>query len=151
VWLTNKKMILKFQKINPEAKIPRYVHHGDAAMDIRSIEPYEIHPKKTALIKTGLKVQIPFGYEAQIRPRSGLALKHGITIPNSPGTIDSGYRGEVCIILRNHSDELFKIEKHDRIAQMLITKHEIPHIEEVKELDSSEERQEKSFGSSGVK
>ena len=117
-------------------------------MDIYSPEKYEVKPNGHLLIKTGLKMQLPLGYEAQIRPRSGLALKNKITVLNTPGTIDAGYRGEVGVILMNHSNEIFKVNKGDRIAQFVINKHETPEIEEVENLEDSE-RGEGGFGSTG--
>ena len=94
-------MKIKIKKINEEASIPFYVHKGDAGMDIFSVEEKIIKPKERTLISTGLKFEIPFGYEMQIRPKSGLAINYGITVLNTPGTIDSGYRGELKVILFN--------------------------------------------------
>jgi dUTP pyrophosphatase len=139
---------IKFKKIHPDAKIPNYARHGDAAMDISSLEDYEIPPNESILVKTGFAMEIPLGYEAQIRPRSGLALKNKITVLNTPGTIDSGYRNEVGVILINHSKDFFKINKGDRIAQIVISKHETPEIEEVQELSDSQ-RGLGGFGSTG--
>ena len=102
------------------------------------------------LIPTGLKVEIPLGYEIQIRPRSGLAYKNGITVLNSPGTIDSDYRGEIGILLINLSNESFDILSGERIAQMVLAKHELPHFKEQNALGSSE-RGEGGFGSTGKK
>jgi dUTP pyrophosphatase len=141
-------MQIKFKKIHEEAVIPKYAKLGDAGMDLHSIEETAILPGEHKLVKTGLQMQIPLGYEAQVRPRSGLALKNKITVLNTPGTVDSGYRGEIGVILMNHSQEIFKINKHDRIAQMVIAKHETPEIQEVEELDNSE-RGEGGFGSTG--
>lgn len=140
---------IKFQKIHEGAIIPKYANVGDAGMDVTSVEDYEINPGEHILVKTGLKMELPEGYEAQVRPRSGLALKHKITVLNSPGTIDSGYRGEAGIILMNHGNEKFSISKGDRIAQFVIAKHESPIIEEVEDLESSE-RGEGGFGSTGL-
>ena len=108
-----------------------------------------IPPGEHVLVKTGLKMELPEGYEAQVRPRSGLALKHKITVLNSPGTIDSGYRGEAGVILMNHGKEVFSISKGDRIAQFVIAKHESPEVEEVESLEDSE-RGEGGFGSTGL-
>jgi len=107
-------------------KLPEYSTEHSAGMDIRAnIDgPVKIGPMKRALIPTGLFLELPVGYEAQIRPRSGLAIKNGISVLNSPGTIDADYRGEVCIILINLSDEGFIINDGDRICQMIIAKHE---------------------------
>jgi dUTP pyrophosphatase len=140
---------IKFQKIHEDAIIPRFAKESDAGLDITSIDNYNINPGEHLLVKTGLKMELPPGYEAQVRPRSGLALKNKITVLNSPGTIDAGYRGEVGVILMNHGNEIFKVNKLDRIAQLVIAKHETPEIEEVHELEISE-RGEGGFGSTGL-
>lgn len=143
-------MQLKVQKISDEAIIPYYAHKGDAGLDLFSIEEVIIKPSETALIKTGIKIELPENTEAQVRPRSGLALKHSITVLNTPGTIDEGYRGEICIILINHGKRDFKVEKHMKIAQMVV-KPIIPvEVMEVKELSDSS-RGEGGFGSTGIK
>jgi len=142
-------MEIKFQKIHEDAIIPKFAKEGDAGLDITAIDNYELNPGQHLLVKTGLKMEIPRGYEAQVRPRSGLALKNKITVLNSPGTIDSGYRGEVGVIMMNHSNETFKVNKGDRIAQLVIAKHETPEIYEVKELEESK-RGEGGFGSTGL-
>jgi len=109
--------------------IPKNAKPEDAGYDLMSNNGGIIlRPGETVLVSAGIKIQVPKGYEAQVRPRSGLALKHGITVLNSPGTIDSGYRGEVGVILHNSGDHLFEIEKYDRIAQMVINKIEHPKI-----------------------
>jgi len=141
---------IKMKRISEEAVIPCYVHKGDAGMDLYSIEEKVISPGETALIHTGIQIELPEFTEAQIRPRSGLALKHSVTVLNSPGTIDEGYRGEICIILINHGREIFKVEKQMRIAQMVIARFIHANINEAVELNSSE-RAEKGFGSSGLK
>lgn len=141
-------MILKIKKIHEDAIIPSYAHAGDAGLDLFSIEEKVIESGSTVLIKTGIKIELPEGTEAQVRPRSGLALKHSITVLNSPGTIDEGYRGEVGIILINHGKELFKVEKGMKIAQMVIQRVVKAEIEEVKEL-SDTSRSEGGFGSTG--
>ena len=141
---------IKMKRISEEAVIPCYVHKGDAGMDLYSIEEKVISPGETALIHTGIQIELPEFTEAQIRPRSGLALKHSVTGLNSPGTIDEGYRGEICIILINHGREIFKVEKQMRIAQMVIARFIHANINEAVELNSSE-RAEKGFGSSGLK
>ena len=98
---------LKFKKLREDAVIPSYAHPGDAGMDLCSAEDFILEPKKRKLISTGLSVEIPVGYEIQTRPRSGLAIKNGISLVNSPGTIDAGYRGEIGIIIINHGEENF--------------------------------------------
>jgi len=130
--------------------MPEYSTAHSAGMDIRASLPEKVTvmPFKRMLIKTGLFIQIPEGYEAQIRPRSGLALKNGITILNTPGTIDADYRGEIGIIIANLSDEPFVINNGDRIAQMIISKYEKAEMIKVEVLDSSE-RGEGGFGHTG--
>lgn len=143
-------MQLKVQKISEEAIIPYYAHKGDAGLDLFSIEEVIIKPSETALIKTGIKIELPENTEAQVRPRSGLALKHSITVLNTPGTIDEGYRGEICIILINHGKRDFKVEKHMKIAQMVVKPIISVEVMEVKELSHSS-RGEGGFGSTGTK
>ncbi|MED4156396.1 dUTP diphosphatase [Priestia aryabhattai] len=144
------KKLLKIKKLNKEAVIPCYAHKGDAGMDLYSVEGGTILPGETLLIKTGLQIELPENTEAQIRPRSGLALKHSITVLNSPGTIDEGYRGEIGVILINHGKQPFIVEKSMRIAQMVIKpvlKVDILKVEELTET----ERSEAGFGSTGTK
>lgn len=139
---------LKVNLIDEHAKLPYRANEGDAGLDLFSIEEKVIEPGDAALIRTGLKIELPKGTEAQIRPRSGLALKHSITILNSPGTIDEGYRGELKIILINHGKEDFKVENHMRIAQMVIAPVLHVNIKETEFL-SHTDRDERGFGSSG--
>lgn len=144
-------MILKI--INKSANpLPRYESEQAAGMDIRCniSEPVTLKPLERKLIPTGLFIELPAGYEAQIRPRSGLALKRGLTVLNTPGTIDADYRGEVGVILINLSAEEQTIEPGERICQMVIAKHETPEIVEVTEL-SDTERGAGGFGHSGRK
>ncbi|WP_106064482.1 dUTP diphosphatase [Clostridium liquoris] len=141
---------LFIKKLNEDAIIPKYAHEGDAGMDLYSIEEKTIEPGETTLIHTGISIQLPEETEAQIRPRSGLALKHSITVLNTPGTIDEGYRGEICIILINHGNNTFKVEKHMRIAQMVIKPVLKVKILEVTTLLDSE-RGENGLGSTGLK
>tara|TARA_R110002094_G_scaffold94671_2_gene95717 strand:- start:60 stop:524 length:465 start_codon:yes stop_codon:yes gene_type:complete len=131
--------------------LPAYETADSAGMDIRAAvdAPVNIRPGGRALIPTGFKMALPRGYEAQIRPRSGLALKKGITLPNTPGTIDADYRGEVGIILMNMGEENFRIERGDRIAQMIIAPVLQARWQEVKTLDETT-RGEGGFGSTGV-
>ena len=141
---------LKVKKIHADAILPKQARAGDAGMDLSSVEEKVLLPGEFALIKTGIQIELPEGTEAQVRPRSGLALKNGITCLNSPGTIDAGYRGEVGVILINHSKVPFHIEKQMRIAQLVVQYVPQVFIEEVEEL-SDTERGEQGFGSSGVK
>ncbi|NFR87771.1 MULTISPECIES: dUTP diphosphatase [unclassified Clostridium] len=144
------KYILKIKKINEKAVVPNYAHEGDAGLDLYSVEELLLEAGERALIHTGIQIELPKNTEAQIRPRSGLALKHGITTLNSPGTIDEGYRGEIGVILINHSRECFKIEEGMKIAQMVIKPIINVQIEEANELNDSE-RKANGFGSSGLK
>jgi dUTP pyrophosphatase len=131
-------------------QLPGYTTEYSAGMDIRANidEDIILEPLKRVLVKTGLYVEIPVGYEAQIRPRSGLAINKGVTVLNSPGTIDSDYRGEVCIILVNLSDENFVIKDGERICQMIIARHERAEWESVQEIDKTS-RGEGGFGHTG--
>ena len=132
--------------------LPQYVTEQSAGVDLRANldSPIEIRPMERCLVPTGLFMSLPKGYEAQVRPRSGLAIKRGITVLNSPGTIDADYRGEVCVILINLSSEPFIIEDGERIAQMVIARHEQAEWEQVEVLDETE-RGAGGFGHSGVK
>ena len=131
--------------------LPSYETPDSAGMDLRAAvqAPLEIAPGGRALVPTGLKIALPSGYEAQIRPRSGLALKKGITLPNTPGTIDADYRGELGIILMNLGEEPFVIERGDRIAQMIVAPVTTARWVEVGSLDETV-RGEGGFGSTGV-
>ena len=131
-------------------KLPKYETLLSAGMDLRAYleEPIVLKPLQRILVKTGLFVSLQPGYEAQVRPRSGLALKKGISVLNSPGTIDADYRGEIGVILINLSDSDFKIDSGDRIAQMVIAKHETVSWKSVDKLDDSV-RGDKGFGSTG--
>jgi dUTP pyrophosphatase len=140
---------IKVQKIKDTAIIPKYAHEGDAGVDLYSTEEYLIKPGERVLVSTGIKIAIPPGHEAQIRPKSGLALKHGLSIVNTPGTIDSGYRGEVGIIIINLGKEEYKIETGKKVAQMVINQVEEATFEEVKELDETT-RNQGGFGSTGL-
>ncbi len=113
-------MTINVKRVHPAAVLPRYVHPGDAGLDLCACEAAELAPGRSALVRTGWVLELPEGTEAQVRPRSGLALRHGVTVLNSPGTIDSGYRGEVAVILINHGTETFRIEPGLRIAQMVV-------------------------------
>ena len=132
--------------------LPAYESEYAAGMDVRAAvdESVGIEPGKWALIPTGFKMALPNGFEAQVRPRSGLAWKKGVTVLNSPGTIDSDYRGEVKIMLINHGSEVFTVERGDRVAQMVIAPVYQPELKEVDSLDETS-RGEGGFGSTGVK
>lgn len=133
-----------------DLELPTYQTDGAAGMDIRASEERMLQPGETALIQTGFSIAVPRGFEAQLRPRSGLALKNGITLLNSPGTIDSDYRGPVGVILTNLGHEPFYVHRGDRVAQMVIAKVERAKWQVVEELDETE-RGEGGFGSSGTK
>ena len=130
-------------------ELPAYQTPGAAGMDVRAAEECLLAPGETRLVATGFSMSISLGYEAQLRPRSGLAIKHGITLMNSPGTIDSDFRGAVQIILTNLGRESFAVKKGDRIAQMVIAKVEQPVIQVVEELEETR-RGSGGFGSTGI-
>jgi len=133
-----------------EDLMPARAHHDDAAFDLRSRVDMVLEPGEPHLVATGIFMEFPAGYEAQVRPRSGLALKHALTVPNSPGTIDAGYRGEVCVIMLNAGKEPYEIKRGDRIAQMVISK--LPEVELVQVEELSESlRGAGGFGSTGKK
>ncbi len=133
-----------------DLELPTYQTDGAAGMDIRASEERMLQPGETALIQTGFSIAVPRGFEAQLRPRSGLALKNGITLLNSPGTIDSDYRGPIGVILTNLGHEPFYVHRGDRVAQMVIAKVERAKWQVVEELDATD-RGEGGFGSSGTK
>lgn len=130
--------------------LPNYETEASAGMDLRANmdEPVVLKPLERAIIKTGLFIELPVGYEAQVRPRSGLAAKKGVTVLNSPGTIDADYRGEIGVILVNLSNEDFKVEDGERVAQLVIAKHEQIKWEEATVLEESQ-RGAGGFGSTG--
>ena len=142
-------MKIRINRLHPAAILPAYAHGPleDAGMDLCSVEEIWLSPGVAQAVPTGLAVEIPGGYEAQIRPRSGLALKHAITVPNAPGTIDPGYRGEIKVILLNLGREPFAIHAGDRIAQMVIARYEAVEWEEADLSQTA--RGAGGFGSSG--
>lgn len=137
---------VKVQKIHEDAIIPEYAHVTDAGADIYAIEDMAVKPHTTVLVKTGLKVAIPTGYEIQIRPRSGMSLKTSMRVANTPGTIDAGYRGEVCVIMENTGNLTYNIAKGDKVAQMVIMPVPMINWIETDELDDTD-RGEGGFGS----
>ncbi len=144
---------MKIRIINKsENEIPNYETVSSAGMDLRAFidENITLKSLERAIVKTGLYIELPIGYEAQVRPRSGLSAKNGITVLNAPGTIDADYRGEIGVILVNLSKDDFNIKSGDRIAQMVIAKHERAEWEEVDKL-SDTERGSGGFGSTGIK
>jgi len=142
--------ILKITKIREDAIIPRYAHEDDSGLDLFSVDLLALAPGQFKLVKTGIKIELPEHTEAQIRPRSGLAYKNGITVLNTPGTIDQGYRGEIGVILINHSKKTFHITAGMKIAQMVIMPVLRPHVEVSDEL-SDTARGVGGFGSTGNK
>ena len=144
---------MKVEVVNLSShELPKYSTNESAGLDLRAelLSPIVLEPGQRSLIPTGLKIALPTGYEAQVRPRSGLAYKHGITVLNSPGTIDADYRGDVGVILINHGSESFTIENGERIAQLIVAKFVQIDWDEVLDL-STTSRGEGGFGSTGVK
>ncbi|HBH20822.1 MAG TPA: dUTP diphosphatase [Rikenellaceae bacterium] len=144
---------MKVRVINKSGNaLPEYATPLAAGMDVRANNetPISIAPLQRVIVPTGLFLEIPKGYEVQVRPRSGLAAKKGVTVLNAPGTIDADYRGEVCVILVNLSSETFVVERGERIAQLVLARHECIEWDECQSLSSSE-RGEGGFGSTGVK
>lgn len=144
-------MKIRISRLHPDAVLPSYAHgpQEDAGMDLRSVAQMTLEPGVPQAVPTGLAVEVPAGCEAQLRMRSGLALKHALILPNSPGTIDPGYRGEVKVIVLNCGREAYHIQKGDRIAQMVVARYEAIEWEEG-ELGGSV-RGEGGFGSSGAR
>lgn len=142
-------MLVKVVKLKKGIRLPQYQHSGDSCVDLVNVGgDVSIKPFSRQIVSTGIKVAVPMGYELQIRPRSGLALKKGITVLNTPGTIDSGYRGEVCVILYNSSNKTVKLENGERIAQAALCKVEKICWKEVREIDKTK-RDAGGFGSTG--
>lgn len=142
-------MTVRFSRIHPESVLPRYAHPGDAGLDLCACEAATLAPGERRLVRTGLLMQLPPGTEGQVRPRSGLALKHGITLLNTPGTIDEGYRGELGIVLVNHGHESFAVLPGMRIAQLVVAPVLRVEIEEVADLTATA-RGSGGFGSTGA-
>ena len=137
---------IKCKKIESDAILPKYAHQGDAGMDLFAYRDVILGAKQASLVGTGIKFEIPYGYEGQIRPRSGLSRKHSITVLNSPGTIDAGYRGEIGVILMNHGNSSYHITAGDAIAQIVFAP--ILSVSLVETTDFSDsDRGEDGFGS----
>jgi dUTP pyrophosphatase len=141
------KVLVK--KLSGDAIVPAYAHSGDSGMDLFANEALELQPGERKLVKTGLAVAVPPGFEAQVRPKSGIALKDGVTVMNTPGTIDSGYRGEVGVILINLGSKKFVVEKGKKIAQLVISRVEAADVSVVEDLNETS-RNSGGFGSTGV-
>ena len=142
-------MTLRFKRIHPDAVLPAYAHPSDAGMDVRSVADLVIPAGGRALVPTGLVAIIPPMHEIQVRPRSGLALKHGVTVLNTPGTIDSGYRGEIGVILANFGDKDFSVAKGDKVAQLVCAPVMQPEVVETDTIDETD-RGAGGFGSTGT-
>lgn len=143
------KLEIAVQKLAPEVKLPGYAHEGDAGLDLYSTIDHVLQPGARILVPTGLKMAIPHGYEGQVRPKSGLALKHGITVLNTPGTVDAPYRGEVGVILINLDPKAaYEIKKGEKVAQMVFNKVEYASFTEAAELTDTT-RGAGGFGSTG--
>ena len=144
-------MRIPFRRLCPEAREPTRAHAGDAGYDLRSVEEVSLRPGGRALVRTGISVAIPAGYAGLVLPRSGLAMRHGISPVNAPGLIDSGYRGKILIPLINHDrQEIFRVEEGTSIAQLVLLRAEEVAFAEVESLESGTDgRGEKGFGSSG--
>ena len=142
-------MRVRIQRVDPDAFLPEYAHGSDedAGLDLRALEDAALEPGAPAAVRTGIAIELPPGFEAQVRPRSGLALRHSITLPNAPATIDPGYRGEIKVILLNLGREAYQVRRGDRIAQLVIARYERIEWEEG-ELNSTR-RGDGGFGSSG--
>ncbi len=148
--VADEKVRIFVERCHPEAKLPHYARIGDAGMDLYAVEEQLILPEQTLLIRTGLKVAIPVGYELQVRPRSGLSLKSPLRIANSPGTIDAGYRDEICVIIQNTSStESYLVKKGDRVAQLVLQKVPIIDWAPVESVAEIGENRGGGFGSSG--
>jgi dUTP pyrophosphatase len=135
--------------LRPQAQLPCYAHPGDAGLDLFAAEPVTLAPGDIALVPTGLSIELPPGTEAQIRPRSGLAIKHGLTVLNTPGTVDEGYRGEVGVVLVNHGRESFTVTRGLKIAQMMVKPVLRVDVREAASL-SETARGAGGFGSTGM-
>lgn len=142
-------MKIKVKKLRDDAIIPRYAHEGDAGMDVYSVENATIGPGEISLIPTGLSFELPRGIEIQVRPKSGLAIKYGITVTNSPGTLDSGYRGELKVVLQNEGKRKYEVRKGEKVAQIVLARYEEAEFEEVGELAETS-RGAGGFGSTGL-
>ena len=142
-------MKLRIQKLDPRAVVPAYAHPGDAGLDLSSCELVEIAPGTSAMVRTGIAIALPPGTEGQVRPRSGLAAKYAVTVLNTPGTVDEGYRGEVRVILINHGTEVFRVEPGMRIAQLVVCPVLRVDTELVPSLEDTD-RGAGGFGSTGL-
>ena len=143
------QVIVKIKRLIPEAKLPRYEHPGDSGADLVAVADYTLQPMQRVAVPTGISAEVPMGFELQIRPKSGLALNHGVTVLNTPGTVDAGYRGEIKVILINLGSEPFDIIKGQKIAQLVVAPVARGQFEFVSELTQSQ-RGSSGFGSTGL-
>jgi len=143
-------MKLKVTRLTEDALLPEYAHPGDAGLDLFAVENVKIQPGEIQMVRTGIAIELPSNTEGQVRPRSGLAAKYGVSVLNSPGTIDESYRGEICVIMINHGKRPFTVEKGMRIAQLVISPIIRVEVKEAKKL-SQTTRGTKGFGSTGLK
>lgn len=150
--MSSEKLSVPFRRLRPESCVPEKAHDGDAGYDLRSVDDVILPPGERALVGTGISVAIPEGYAGLVLPRSGLAVKHGVSLVNTPGLVDSGYRGELRVPLINHDRrETFEVEAGMRIAQLLLVRHESAAFAEVDLLEAgTDKRGEGGFGSSGA-
>lgn len=144
-----KQPIIKIERINKFLPMPKYAKIGDSGFDVMSTINHTLIPGETKLVPLGFKIELQEGFEAQIRPRSGIALKHSVTVLNSPGTLDLAYKNEVCVILINHGHDKFKINKGDRIAQVVITPVAYAELVEVNQINLENDRGG-GLGSTGI-
>lgn len=142
-------VVVKIKRLSPDAQIPRYEHPGDSGADLVAIADSTLAPLQWGAVPTGLSAEVPIGYELQVRPKSGLALRHGITVLNTPGTVDAGYRGEIKVLLLNLGKEPFAIHKGQKIAQLVVAPVVVGQFQEVDDLSDSQ-RGIGGFGSTGV-
>lgn len=147
---TLQQPVVKIKKLNAKAHVPHYAHFGDSGADLFSTVDTVLQPMERQAVPTGLAAEVPEGFELQVRPKSGLALKSGLTVLNTPGTVDFGYRGEIKVILINLSDEPYHIEVGQKIAQLVVAPVAYARFEEVETL-SETTRGEGGFGSTGLK
>lgn len=143
------RVVVKIKRLVTEAKLPRYEHFGDSGADLIAVTNYTLYPMQWFAVPTGLSAEVPVGFELQVRPKSGLALKHGVTVLNTPGTVDAGYRGEIKVLLLNLGPDPFHISKGQKIAQLVVAPVVWGKFEEVDSLAESQ-RSSGGFGSTGI-
>jgi dUTP pyrophosphatase len=147
--MTDRQLLVKIKRLIPDATLPRYEHPGDSGADLVSVIDHTLQPMQWFAVPTGLAAEVPIGFELQVRPRSGLALRYGLTVLNTPGTVDAGYRGEIKVLLLNLGSEPFAICKGQKIAQLVVAPVVIGRFQEVDDLAPSQ-RGSGGFGSTGV-